>query len=147
MSLGWIDAARARTAAEEAARRLGADSRVELVYLFGSAVDIDVKHVRDVDLAVLARPPLAFDEVLRVRADLVIATGVPIDLVPLDAAGVVLAHEIAQHGRCLFARSADAESEFVSRARMRFFDWKPLRDEQWRAAGERAAERRRGASA
>jgi predicted nucleotidyltransferase len=145
MLLEWMDAARARAAATEVARRLAADPRVELVYLFGSATDDDVRRVRDVDIAVLARPRLSFEELLRMRADLVVTTGAPIDLVPLDAAGVVLAHEIAQHGRCLYARVPDAAQEFVARARMRFLDWRPFRDEQWRAAGERAAERRGGA--
>jgi predicted nucleotidyltransferase len=45
------DAARAQ--AERAARFLAADPRVKLVFLFGSAADLDRKlPVRDVDLAI-----------------------------------------------------------------------------------------------
>src|SRR3989449_10749658 len=50
-------------------------------------------------------------------------------------------HEIVESGTCLYARTADAETEFVTRARARYWDFRPYRDEQWRLAGERLAER------
>jgi predicted nucleotidyltransferase len=137
--------ARAREAAAAAARELSADPRVELVYLFGSAVDPEQAVVRDVDLGVLTRPPLTDDELLHLRADVVIAVGVPIDLVSLNRAPVVLAHEVVEHGRCLFARTPELETEFVVRARARYWDFKPFLETQWRYAGERLQERRRGA--
>jgi hypothetical protein len=84
------------------------------------------------------------DELMRLRADAVAAAGVPIDLVALDGAGVVLAWEVAETGRCLFARDADDEVAFVTRARARYWDFKPFLETQWRLAGERLAERRRG---
>ena len=39
---------------------------------------------------------------------------------------------------------ADMETEFVTRARARYWDFRPYRDEQWRLAGERLAERQLG---
>jgi predicted nucleotidyltransferase len=130
--------------AERAAAILARDPRVLLVYVFGSTVALPRRPARDVDLAVLTRPPLSLDELMRLRADLVDATHAPIDLVSLNDASIVLAHEVVDSGRCLYARNSEIEVEFVTRARARYWDFRPYRDEQWRLAGERLAERRRG---
>ena len=134
----------ARQCAQRAAQRLARDRRVRLVYLFGSAADRARPVVRDVDLAVLTDPPLAPDELLRVRADLVLAVGGEIDLVSLNDASVVLAWEVADSGECLYASDPDVEVDFVTRARARYWDFKPFLDEQWRLAGQRLEERQRG---
>lgn len=137
-----IPAAAAREAAEKAAGLLARDPRVTLVYLFGSAADPTRATVRDVDLAVLTRPPLPPDALLDLAADLANATGAPIDLVSLNDAPVVLAHEVADAGRCLHASSPEVETEFVTRARARYLDFKPFLDAQWGLAGERLEARR-----
>jgi len=142
---GHLSAGAAQQIAERAARELARDPRVRLVYLFGSAADASRATIRDVDLAVLTDPPLSPDELLRLRADVVLATDSAIDLVSLDDASVVLAWEVADSGRCLYARDADVEIEFVTRARARYWDFKPFLDEQWRLTGERLQERRHGA--
>ncbi len=134
----------ARAAAEIAARHLAADPRVRLVYLYGSAADPGRRVVNDVDLAISCLPRMPFDEMMRLRADTIIAAGAPIDLVALDDAGVVLAWEVAETGACLFARDPDDEVAFITRARARYWDFKPFLEEQWRLAGERLAERQRG---
>jgi len=134
----------ARRAASRAAELLAADRRVRLVYVFGSAADPARSAVGDVDLAVLADPPLSLDELGRRQADLAEATGAPIDLVSLNDAPIVLAHEVVEGGRCLFARDDDIETEFVTRTRTRYWDFAPYRETQWRLAGERQAERSRG---
>ena len=72
------------------------------------------------------------------------AGGAPIDLVSLNDASIVLAHEIVESGSCLFALTADIQTEFVTRARARYWDFEPYRKEHWRLAGERLGERRRG---
>ena len=56
------------------------------------------------DLGVLAGPPLSLDELTRRQADLRQATRAPIELISLDVAPVVLAHEVLESGVCLFAR-------------------------------------------
>lgn len=117
------------------------DPRVILVYLFGSAADPGRAVVRDVDRVVLTDTALSFEELLRRRADLVVATGAPIDLVSLNEASVALAHEVVEHGHCLYASPPEAETEFVTRTRARYWDFKPFREEQWRLAGERVKER------
>jgi hypothetical protein len=106
---------RAREAGAAAARLLADDPRVELVYL------------------------------MRLRADVVAAIGVPLDLIALNHAPVVLMHEVVEHGRCLFARNPETETDFVVRARARYWDFKPFLETQWRYAGERLQERQRGA--
>jgi predicted nucleotidyltransferase len=143
-SISRLPAADARRAAEHAAGLLARNPRVLLVYTFGSSVH-GPGPVRDVDVAVLTAPRVSLDELLRARADLVAATGAPIDLISLNDASIALAHEVVAGGVCLFARTPDIETEFVTRARTRYWDFKPYRDEQWRLAGQRAGERRRGA--
>jgi predicted nucleotidyltransferase len=142
-----LSAEEARSGAERAAQILTGDPRVRLVYLFGSAADPGRTAVRDIDLAVLTNPPLSLDELMRLRADVVGATGAPIDLVSLNDASVILAWDVADSGRCLYARDADAETEFVTRARSRYWDFKPFLDRQWRLTEQRLEERRRGSQA
>ena len=137
------EAARAR--AERAARSLAADPRVKLVFLFGSAADPDRKiPVGDVDLAILTEPSLDFRAFLDLRADTVTAAGGEIDLVLLNEAGVILTHEVAETGICLYSDPPDLETEFVCRAIMRYLDFKPYFREQWRLAGDRLKERLHG---
>lgn len=89
-------------------------------------------------------PPLSPDDLRALRADLVNLTHCRIDIVDLDDASVVLAWEIADSGECLFSRTPDDELDFVLRARSRYWDFKPYLAEQWRLAGERLEERKRG---
>jgi predicted nucleotidyltransferase len=140
-----ISIAAARAAATQAAAILARDRRVRLVYLFGSVADATCADAGDVDLALLTDEALAQEEILRLRADLVEATKAPIDLLSLNRAGVVLAHEVAESGRCLYARDVGEETDFVVRSRARYWDWRPFRDAQWIAAGARLEERLRGA--
>src|SRR5512146_351033 len=108
--------------AERAAVFLARDPRVLLVYVFGSAAAPERPHARDIDLAVLTTPALSLEELMRLRADVVDATRAPIDLVSLNDASIVLAHEVVDSGRCLYARTPDAEVDFVTRARARYWD-------------------------
>jgi predicted nucleotidyltransferase len=138
----------ARACAERAAQLLALHPRVRLVYLFGSSTrpgaGVTGGAVRDVDLAVSTDPPLSVEELVKLRSELLERARCPIDLVSLDHASIVLAHEVVEGGVCLFARSPEVETEFVTRSRARFWDWRPYREEQWRLAGERLEERRRG---
>ena len=117
---------------------------MQLVYVFGSAAQNDRRAPRDVDLAVLTDPVVSLDELLRRRADLVVATGMALDLVSLNDAPIALAHEIVDSGVCLYARTPDVETAFVTSVRARYWDFRPYREEQWRLAGERLARRARG---
>src|SRR5207253_5353259 len=100
----------ARESAERAAHYLAGDPCVQLVYGFGSATQRDRATVRDVDLAILTNPPLTLEDLTKRQADVISVTGAPIDLVSLNDASIVLAHEIVESGTCLFARTPDAET-------------------------------------
>jgi predicted nucleotidyltransferase len=139
-----LTVAEARRLGEHVARLLARDQRVQLVYLFGSAARGDGPEVHDLDIAVVSDPPLSLDDLLRCRADVVAATGAPLDLISLNDASIVLAWEVIDGGRCLFARDPDVETAFVTRAATRYWDFLPLREEQWRLTGARLAERTRG---
>jgi uncharacterized protein len=132
----------ARERAERAARLLAADERVKLIFLFGSAADPDRTSVRDVDLAILTDRRLTLYELLDLKAKAARGAGGEIDLVPLNDAPVVLAHEVADTGLCLYANPPELETEFVTRARMRYFDFKWYLDQQWKTLGERLEARR-----
>ena len=131
-------------AAGRLAAILGRDPRILLVYLFGSAVRRGAARPRDLDVAILTTSPLSLDALVRLRADLVGETGAPVDLVSLNGAPIVLAHEIVESGVCLYARTPDVEVDFVTRTRARYWDFEPYREAQWRLAGERLAERAGG---
>lgn len=96
------------------------------------------------DVAFLARPTLSFEEILKLQAEVSTVSGGEIELVPINEAPVVLAYEIADSGRCLFARHPGEEVDFVTRARLRYWDFKPFLEEQSRLVGERQRERLRG---
>jgi len=104
---GTLTPAEARRAAGHAAELLARDRRILLVYVFGSTLDTRRARVGDVDLGVLAEPPLSLDELTRRQADLRQATGSPIELISLDVAPVILVHEVVESGACLFARDPD----------------------------------------
>jgi predicted nucleotidyltransferase len=124
-------------AVERAVAILSADPRVRVVYLFGSAARSASIPPRDLDLAVCVRPALSLAELLGLQGKLQEAVDVAVDLVSFDEAPIVLAHEIIEGGRCLYARSPEDETELVTRTRMRWWDWLPVREQQWRASGER----------
>jgi predicted nucleotidyltransferase len=137
-----IPVEQALEAARRSAAALAQDPRVQLVYVYGSTA-AGHATVRDVDLAVLSDRPLSLDDLVRLRADLVAAAAADIDLVSLNDASIALAHEVVESGRCLYARSPDVETDFVTRTRARYWDFEPFRAEQWRLLGERLEERRR----
>jgi predicted nucleotidyltransferase len=134
----------ARERAQRAAHVLAADSRVQLVFLFGSAVDPGRRVVRDIDLAVWTEPPLSLAERLNLRAEVIDQVGQGIDLVSLNDAPIVLAHEVAKTGDCLYAAADELRVEFLCKALRDYWDWKPFMDTQWRNAGERLEARLRG---
>jgi len=112
------------------------------VYVFGSAATPDdADTVRDVDLAVLVEPPPDPGEWRRLTALAARRGSVPVDLVPLHRASVVLAREVADTGICLFASSQEAEVEFSTRARTRYWDFRPFLEQQWELSRCRAEER------
>lgn len=128
--------------AQKVAEALGSEPGVRLVFVFGSAATSErTQEVRDVDLAVLVDPPPGPEEWKGLRALASRYGSVPVDLVPLHRASVVLAREVADAGICLFSSPPEAEVEFVTRARARYWDFRPLLEQQWKLTRRRAEER------
>jgi predicted nucleotidyltransferase len=125
---------------------LAANLRVRLVYVSGSVEDPGRQKVRDLDLAILARPPFSFDEVLKLGAELAREAGVRVDLVSLDDAPPTLRYEIITGGRCLFARDEREQAEFELGSLSRFLDFQPFRRVQREYLRARV-EKRRGVEA
>lgn len=144
-ALNSLPAEVARDRAEKAARWLAADPRVQMVYFFGSAAEPAAETVGDIDLGVLTEPRLPLMGFAELAADAEQAAGGGVHLVDLAEASVVLAHEVARHGRCLFATRPEVAVEFAIRAAARYWDFKPFLDEQWRLVGERQEKRLHGA--
>ena len=118
---------------------------MRLVFFFGSAADPErTLPVGDVDLAIFTDPPLGLYEFLALQGDASLAAGGDIDLILLNDAPVVLAHEVAQTGRCLYADPPELEADFVTRTHMKYFDFKYYLDLQWRLLQERQEGRRLG---
>jgi len=126
---------------DRAVEMLARDPRVRLVFLFGSSARPGVVPPRDLDLALMAEPPFTTDELLRVQGHLQARLAVAVDLVDLSEASIALAHEIVEGGRCVFARTPDDETEVVTRTRMRWWDWLPMREVQWSESGRRLEKR------
>jgi predicted nucleotidyltransferase len=142
MSLQRFPREEALAAAQRAAAALGELDDVQLVFLFGSAAAPDgPAGVRDVDLGVLVAPSDDPGAWRRVQLAAERAARLPVDLVPLHRAPVALAREIVDAGICLFARSEDVETDFVTRARARYWDFRPFLDRQWELSGQRAEQR------
>lgn len=138
----------AQERAAAATRHLAEDQRVRLVFLFGSTAAHDRSFVGDVDLGILTRPALTLRQLLALRAEVAADAGSGLDLVSLNEAPVVLAWEVVEHGECLYAADPAEQLEFVTRARSRYWDFKPFLETQWRLAGRRIEERlRRGPQA
>jgi predicted nucleotidyltransferase len=136
-----IPFAQAHEAATRAATLLARRRDVRLVYVYGSGAEPGRRTARDVDLVLLTDRALTLDELVRLRAELGRVVPVDLDLVSLNDASIVLAHEVVESWRCLYARAPELETEFVTRTRARYWDFQPFRVEQWRLLGERLDER------
>ena len=104
---------------------------VRLAYLFGSAAREEVRSSSDLDVAVLFEPrpdPLDLD---RFTVELQGAARRDVDLIILDSAPPVLAHEIIATGRLLVSRDETERVSFEARATARYLDTTHLRRVQY----------------
>ncbi|WP_297921857.1 nucleotidyltransferase domain-containing protein [Metallibacterium sp.] len=72
--------------------------QVNFAMLFGSLARGTARPDSDLDLAVGADRPLHADEIIALISDLAMATGRPVDLIDLAAAGEPLLGQILAHG-------------------------------------------------
>jgi predicted nucleotidyltransferase len=84
----------------------------------------------DIDVAVLFTGTPAPEDLNRLVADLETASDRTIDLVVLNVAPPLLAHEIISTGSCLLSRDDDERARFEVRAISRYLDTAYLRNIQ-----------------
>ena len=89
--------------------------RVIAVYRFGSTADGTVTAGSDIDVALLARTPLAADFRFALQERLAVALGTDIDLVDLAGATPVMAAQVIGHGELIYEADSMARGEFEDR--------------------------------
>jgi predicted nucleotidyltransferase len=107
-------------------------SEVLAAYAFGSAVRGRRRQDSDVDVAVIFEAGLDQGDRFRVRCELASAVAEAVgtefaDIVDLEAAPPLLAHQILGTGRVLFCRDERRRVLVTARQIMRFIDTAPLR--------------------
>jgi predicted nucleotidyltransferase len=114
-----------RAVAEAAAR----EPAVLAAYVFGSRARDEACDRSDLDVAVLETPgvSLSLEAEDRLRRAIAHATGLPVDLARLGPASPVLAFEVLQGGRRVYARDAEQVDEQEERLLRRYLDTEHLR--------------------
>lgn len=131
-----IDLDRFRIQMEEICRK----HRLVLAYLHGSYAQGNPGPLSDIDVAVMGRRKLGWQELGDISADLSdLLEDDAIDLVDLRTIPDHLAHRILKEGVCLFARNLPTRIDYEVAVEMRYADFEPLRRE-YLAAVERRIE-------
>lgn len=99
---------------------------VDAAWLFGSQVR-GAGSGSDIDLAVLFRTAPSAMELLEIRADLERAAGAPVDVVDLDRASPIIAHQALKHGRLVADGVPRHRIDFVAHLSGRYEDLMILR--------------------
>lgn len=105
---------------------------IQAAYLFGSAVTGRTRKDSDVDVALLLSPKSVrlkdLGYRLKVSRELANAIGrAAIDLVILNDASPVLAHQVISKGKLVFERSRSARVNYQVRAVNLYLDTEPMR--------------------
>jgi predicted nucleotidyltransferase len=129
-------------------KQICTDNGVELAYLFGSQAEGKAGPLSDVDIAVLLGPHVAREQWFKVQLDLMGALMSlfhrdDVDVVILNQATPVLAHEVVQSGQILYEARPGIRTDFELATLRRYVDTEPLRRLQDRRLLERVEEYRR----
>lgn len=122
---------------QEAAQVLDRLSGLATLWVFGSRAKGTARSDSDLDLAALFDRPLQPAELADIAADLSVAIGLPVDLVDLDRASPILAHQVLKYGRLLVDRDPARRRRFFVRHVSVYDDLKILRREAEKALLER----------
>ena len=123
-------------------RALEAHNDVRLAYVFGSLARGAVRPKSDADVAVLFSGSPPTESLDRLVTDLEVAAGRGVDLVVLNDAPPLLAHEVVATGTCLVCRDEDERARFEARTVFRYVDTAHLRRMQQAYLRERTEARR-----
>jgi predicted nucleotidyltransferase len=108
-------------------RILEARADVRVVYLFGSFARGDARARSDLDVGVVFSPVPPPGELDRLTTALEAAAGRRVDLVVLNEAPPLIAHEVIRDGRRLVCADEDERVRFETRAIARYLDTAHLR--------------------
>jgi len=97
---------------EKVKKVLEREDRVLVAVVYGSATRRE--RVRDIDIAIYAKPDMPLREFLRIEAELEREIGVPVDLVPLDRVPPELAYKALTSGVKAVSRSPVLYSALVA---------------------------------
>ena len=111
---------------------------VRVAYVFGSVARGQHRASSDVDVAVLFAPVPQPSELDDLSTELERAVSRRVDLVVLDTAPPLLAHQVISTGRPVVARHDDERADFETRTLRRYMDTAHLRSVQHRYLRERA---------
>ncbi|MFQ5865383.1 MAG: nucleotidyltransferase domain-containing protein [bacterium] len=109
-----------------------------LAYLFGSVAEKRQNKLSDLDVAVLVEPkrleeldkePFGYQAAVMTDLMGLFHTN-DVDVVILNNATPLLAHEVVKYGIVVFCRDEDKNVEYEVRTRHRYLDTKPLREIQ-----------------
>jgi predicted nucleotidyltransferase len=136
---------------EDQLRQVFAAHGVALAYLFGSQAEGKAGPLSDVDVAVLLGAQVERKQWLQVQLDLIGAlVGLfhrgDVDVVILNEATPVLAHEVVQSGRVVYETDPGTRVDFELSVLRRYVDTAPLRRLQDRRLLERVEEYRLASS-
>jgi len=109
---------------------LAARPDVTLAYVFGSTARGERRADSDIDIAVLFDVQPSATEQLALRDALCAAAQIPVDLVVLNDASPLLAHEVISEGRALLVTETAAQALFEMRAIAFYLDTAHLRNVQ-----------------
>lgn len=109
---------------------LASEPKVLLAYLFGSVALGRADRLSDVDVAVLmdweCDDQERFDTRLDLMRRLARFSSRSVDVIALNDADPILAHEVVGQGVLLFCRNEEALVSFSSRTYRLYFDYKPV---------------------
>jgi hypothetical protein len=117
---------------EEKLEQIFSQHHVTLAYLFGSQARGKAGPLSDVDIAVLLNPEVDREEWSQIQIDLMgklmsLFQRNDVDVVILNQAKPVLAHQVALYGRVLYQAQPGARADFEVAALRRYVDTEPLR--------------------
>jgi len=118
------------------------DLDVSLAYLFGSVARGEARRGSDLDLAVLFTRMPSPERIAEIVVAAERVAGRSVDLVVLNSAPPLLAHEVVSNGRLLVCRDDDERAAFEALATIRYLDTGHLRRIQHEYLHERAGARR-----
>lgn len=122
-------------------RVLNSRADVELAYVFGSTSRGERRVDSDLDIAILFKEQLPPGDELQLRDELGAAAGVDVDLVVLNQASPLLAHEIISEGKVIVDSGEESQAAFEMRVLSMYLDTSHLRKVQFDYFRQRVKDR------